>query len=869
VKTEIKRGVNTQPQRQLFGAPYLYTVGLLLVVSAAVVLRLLFLDQDSLWWDELASVVFSGADWQAFWKWELQSESLNLVLYYLILRFWLFLGESEFAVRSLSVIFGVFTVTVVFSLGKRLFDARTGLIAALILSVHVFHIEFSQEARGYSLLTLLVTLSCFFFVKSIERPSWGNWAGYALTSVLAGYSHFFGSLVLVAHASSLIFLSPRAVPWKKLIISWCSTGLMLVPLVYYALLRSAAKDPTVSETSLDQFVMAFTGNGGYPLLAVYLIPVLVVTIFAIKSWLSSWATLVSWRYGFLLTWLLLPILLALAASAIEPVFVAKYLLGCLPALVILAAAGISCIRLPGRVRFPVLSGAILISLLALSTQATLAYYTNHEKEDWRSAANLVASRWEPGDSFLIYKPAANYFGHYLEQLGTQDSEMRPAVGSEWRGFIRSGPDREEIARFLPDEPQRIWLVLVHDDESTTGEIQAALESKYRSEETHEFYKVGVILYDDPKPGVFGGQWSEARRVSAKEEWRELTYLVVSQWQPGDAVLFQARAVESRFKKHLPEFNTEESDISFVTAQQDLAEFIDSEGVPDWEALAEVLPDHFNRIWLVLSNADIEDIRTTSSEIHAALRSKYPTSQIRQSRRVTVALYSEGSQPSLPRFGFFPVPPADDSIDLTIEDFDYVSDLMLNGRESTHLEIMPVPGMVGQALRVDFSGDGWWSVTKSLEREDLSRYQGISLAVKGNSQVGLQLREGNNGDGSAGEYWSVSLPVTEDWRSVSYHWSDFERDGYGPDGNGSLDVDSIRSVRVRQGTTKSGYFVTDEWRLIEGPWLPWPVILGSSSAVALTGSMAFAWWLSHRSRKEPNPATALEAPRSACRAKAKL
>jgi uncharacterized membrane protein len=181
-----------QPQRQLFGITNIAVVGLVVVASAAVFLRLLYLGQDSLWWDELASIAYSGGDWQDFWRWEIQSESLNQVLYYLLLRFWLYLGESEFAIRSLSVIASVATVIAVFALGKRLFDVQTGLIAALILAVHAFHIEFSQEARGYSLLTLLVTLSSLFFVKSIERPSWGNWAGYALTSALAGYSHFFG-----------------------------------------------------------------------------------------------------------------------------------------------------------------------------------------------------------------------------------------------------------------------------------------------------------------------------------------------------------------------------------------------------------------------------------------------------------------------------------------------------------------------------------------------------------------------------------------------------------------------------------------------------------------------------------------------------
>jgi hypothetical protein len=288
-------------------------------------------------------------------------------------------------------------------------------------------------------------------------------------------------------------------------------------------------------------------------------------------------------------------------------------------------------------RFSLLSGTILIVLVALSAPATFAYYTEVEKEDWRGAAKLVTSRWEPGDSFLIYDPKESYFRHYLEQLGTPDSEIHPAVSlREWKDFIQSGesPVREEIAQFLPDEPQRIWLVLVHADESTTDEIQAALESKYQAEETHKFYKVEVILYDDPEPGVFGGQWSEVRRVSAEVEWRELAYLVVSRWQPGDGLLFYAPAAEGRFRKHLPEFTAEASDIGFAMERQDWAEFIDSGGVPDWEAVAGVLPDHFSRIWLVLADTDTVDRSSMSSEIQAALGSKYPSRQIRQSRRVT-------------------------------------------------------------------------------------------------------------------------------------------------------------------------------------------------------------------------------------------
>jgi mannosyltransferase len=806
-----------QPQRQVLGLNSIAVSGLLVVTTIAIILRLRFLGQVSLWWDELASVVYSGAAWQDFWRWELQSESLNMVLYYLILRPWLYLGESEFTIRSLSVISGVAAVIAVFALGKRLFDVRTGLIAALLLAVHAFHVQFSQEARGYSLLTLLVILSPLFFVRSIERPSWGNWATYAVVSALAGYSHFFGPLLLIAHVGSLLFLSSRAVPWKRLLISWGAIGLLLLPLFYYGLLRSVEDDASASETGLGQFAMAFTGYGGYPLLAVYLVPVLIATIFAVKSWLSSRESMEGWRYGFLFTWLLVPILLALAVRIVEPVFVAKYLLVSLPALVLLAAAGISQLRFDRRMRFPLVSGAILIALIALSVRATFAYYTEFEKEDWRGAASLVSSRWEPGDSFIMYKPMEAYFRHYLERPGAQDLEMHPAVPlHEWKGFIESGedPNRAEIARFLPDGPQRVWLVLVHEDSSTTAEIQAALESKYQVEETHEYYKLDVILYDDPRPGVFGSRWHEERSVSDEAESRELAYMVVSRWKPGDGILFdEPPTVERVFKERLAELSAGAPDVDIAMEQQDWAESTGLGGGPDPEALAGVLPDRYSRVWLVLADTGNVDHLSMSSEIQAALSNEYPTRQIRQSRRLMVVLFSRTPQPYLPRFGFFSVPPGALSNPI-IEDFEITSKLELDSGEGAHLETTPVPGLVNQGARVDFARGGWWSVTKLLEGES-GYYQGIEVAVKGNAQVDLQLREENNADGSDGEYWSVPLTATEDWRTLSYHWSDFERDEYGPDGNDTLDAESIDSIRVKQGTSESGYIVTDEWRMIQG------------------------------------------------------
>jgi 4-amino-4-deoxy-L-arabinose transferase-like glycosyltransferase len=666
----VPQKLNSRQRKQLFGVTYITFAILVAVTVAAFALRLHFLGHNSLWWDELASVHRSGSDWESYWTWQLNQESLNMVLYHLVLRWWLYLAESDFAIRTLSVISGGVTVIAVFILGQRLFDARTGLIAATILAVHSFHIEFSQEARGYSLLGMLCSLSTCQFVRSIERPSWRNWAGYALFSVLAGYTHFFGPLVLLAHAGSLVFLSPRAVPWQKSLVSWAVIGLLLAPLFYNALLRSIAQDLPRPEDGLYQFAILFTGNGGIPLLVVYLIPILAALVFAIRKWLSSWGSLESWRYALLFAWFLVPTLLAWAVSTfIEPTFRSIYLLGSLPALVLLTAAGISGMHLPWRIRYPLLSGAILIALVALSVRATFDYYTNGLKEDWRGTANLIASNWEPGDGFLMYRPEDHYLRHYFARLDTADPEVFPAIPlADWRKFIgvEPVPSRKEIAQFLPDEPGRIWLVLVHAGTPQSPaplEVIAALRSKYQTEEIYPFYKLLAILFSDPKPGVFGGQWNG---------------------------------------------------------------------------------------------------------------------------------------------GFS---------SLMIESFDAGSGLRLNSSGSTSLKTTPVIGLVNQGLRVDYSGGGWWSVSKFLEG-DRRLYQGINLAVQSNAPVNLQVLERRNSDRSAGEAWSVTLPVTERLRILSYYWSDFKRDQSSPKGNGSLDLDSIYSVRLKQGPSESGMIVTDEWTMIE-------------------------------------------------------
>ncbi|MCB9454007.1 MAG: glycosyltransferase family 39 protein [Anaerolineaceae bacterium] len=75
--------------------------------------------------------------------------------YYWLLAVWRGIaGETEFALRALSVFASVVSVAFVYAIGKRLFGTVAGLAAALFTALNTFNIYYAQEARMYAPLAL-------------------------------------------------------------------------------------------------------------------------------------------------------------------------------------------------------------------------------------------------------------------------------------------------------------------------------------------------------------------------------------------------------------------------------------------------------------------------------------------------------------------------------------------------------------------------------------------------------------------------------------------------------------------------------------------------------------------------------------------
>jgi uncharacterized membrane protein len=138
-----------------------------LIVLLGAVLRFYGLDREPLWSDEAATLRY--AEMPQAWLWR-DSFDTSPPLYYSLQRIWLVFGRSEAALRSLPAVIGTATIPLVYILGRALAGPCTGLGSALLLATSALHVQFSQEARTYTLLMAAATLAVWGLVRLLDEP---------------------------------------------------------------------------------------------------------------------------------------------------------------------------------------------------------------------------------------------------------------------------------------------------------------------------------------------------------------------------------------------------------------------------------------------------------------------------------------------------------------------------------------------------------------------------------------------------------------------------------------------------------------------------------------------------------------------------
>ena len=147
-----------------------------LLTIAGAWLRLSHLGAKSLWLDEGATVALIRASWQHFaWVWWHGEANLQTI-YFLLMRGWIHLGDSETWLRLPSALFGIAAIPLLYFVARQFMDVEPALAAAALLAFSPTHVYYSQEARGYTLAILMVLLSTYFFVRAVEQCQRRDWA---------------------------------------------------------------------------------------------------------------------------------------------------------------------------------------------------------------------------------------------------------------------------------------------------------------------------------------------------------------------------------------------------------------------------------------------------------------------------------------------------------------------------------------------------------------------------------------------------------------------------------------------------------------------------------------------------------------------
>lgn len=193
-------------------------------------LRLWHLDRQALWWDEAVSWHLARLPLRELLAaLQVPLHGIHPPLYYALLHYWtMAAGQSEFALRIVSVWASVLAVALLGRLAKDIGGRSMAPLAALLGALSPMWVFYAQEARMYALETLIAlgaTLLLFRILKTLTTQGlmatrWSWWAGYAVLAALSLWADYHPAVFLVAHNLVVLAWLAWARPANRAAIVW-------------------------------------------------------------------------------------------------------------------------------------------------------------------------------------------------------------------------------------------------------------------------------------------------------------------------------------------------------------------------------------------------------------------------------------------------------------------------------------------------------------------------------------------------------------------------------------------------------------------------------------------------------------------------
>jgi mannosyltransferase len=165
--------------------------GWIAIMTLAAVAYTAGISHESFWYDEAYSAVIAG-----YLPWQIPAQAMvdnHPPLYYILLSLVrMALGNSEWALRSLSVAGAVGLVMLGAGPVRRIIGNRNAFLYAIVVLFTPAMLIYAHEARMYSLAICAVTAGALYGYLAVTENRGRDWALFGAATLAGAYLHYYG-----------------------------------------------------------------------------------------------------------------------------------------------------------------------------------------------------------------------------------------------------------------------------------------------------------------------------------------------------------------------------------------------------------------------------------------------------------------------------------------------------------------------------------------------------------------------------------------------------------------------------------------------------------------------------------------------------
>ena len=471
-------------------SPRINVLAILAMVGLGLLLRLLLLNSEGLWYDEALTALSLRLPFREMIRERLAAG--HSPLYFTILYpFARVFGTGEIVVRLPSVFASTLSIYIFYLIAKKLVGkGEAGFITTLFYALSALNIYFAQEARMYAFCVLFAILSFYYLLIALEGEGWKVWIPYLISTVVLIYLSASTIPVLFAQLAFVLIKRKRIVPF---LITLAAVVALYLPMgVFYLRMGRLGFIEWLPPINIRTYLELFYGFGFRPipvidaegLYSVYLRSVEVLSLIVVFGSVAIGARYCLTRQGrgsetvtgmsrdtflILVIWLFLPLVLLTAYSFVKQPMLGpkRYIYPLAPAFYLLLGYGVH------SVRRHIIRRIIAMIFLLIFSVTLIQYYRTPTREDWRGAVQYLDEQHESGEVL---------FGDLTTQV------MYRYYGSDESRIIMD-------IRYLSDTGfGRGWVLMRRKDFDRLAPYLEAMKRYYRITDEGPFYGLQMIHF---------------------------------------------------------------------------------------------------------------------------------------------------------------------------------------------------------------------------------------------------------------------------------------------------------------------------------------------------------------------------------------